>query len=1039
MNRISCFLLFSFLVSGSVTSTAREDWDNVDVLQMNREKPHTTMMVYESKESASFMEWTRSQYHQSLNGSWSFHWSKNPAGRPKDFYKMDFDSSGWDQISVPSNWEVEGYGIPIYTNIIYPYDITKLEMPKEWNPVGSYLREFTVPADWEGRTVYVHFAGVQSAFYIWVNGNKVGYSQGSRTAAEFDISTHLKPGKNQLAVEVYRWSDGSLLEDQDFWRLSGIYRDVYLWSTPKSHIRDYKVTATLDDGYSVGLFTLEGEVVDSGSGQTVEYELKDSAGNRVVSDSMPADKTFRFNLKQILNVLQWSAEKPNLYDLFISLKDRGGNVLEVIPQKIGFRRVEIAGGKILINGRAVIFKGVNRHEHDPDTGHYVSEESMMKDIRLMKQFNINAVRTSHYPNDPLWYSLCDQYGLYLIDEANIETHEFGKGRENKLANSPDWEQAHVERIQRMAFRDRNHPSVILWSFGNEAGEGPNFAACSKWLKAFDTSRPIHYEGASSQGLMDYVDVYSRMYPKTGDLDELMEEFKEYPFIACEYTHAMGNSNGNLKEYWDRIYAADNNFVGAFVWDWMDQGLTNDVPGIYKQTSGMDTFYMYGGWWEESRGIHHDGNFCMNGLVSSDRVPHPGATAIKYYHRFAHVSAVDLTKGAFEITNKYDFSFLDEKVYGVWELLKDGEVIASQGVGSLNIAPGKSQLVQLDLESAMTGAGEYHVNFRFLLKDDTFYASRGFELGWDQFRLPASITTTLSSPTGPLPEVTQKGRFLRVFGDRFRVVFDTMKGIIAGYYYDDELLIRRGPTLDFWRVSTDNDLGVLKNSKTHNPNRELWRDAANWVVDSFEHGIVGDTVVITVDAKLPHVSSICKVTYVISGDGAVEITTDFIPGKNKLPIMPRFGSEMVLIGGIDLVSWYGPGPGPTYLDRKTDLVGIYNSTVDEMWVEYSRPQENGYHSDVRWMTIKNDRGLGLKFEGAPFIGFGAQRYTKADMEDSQYSFELAKSPEVYLNVDLMQMGVGGTNSWSPSAYPLDDYRIPSGPLSYTYRMSPLGSQ
>jgi beta-galactosidase len=1032
--RNSIFVLLA-MASASMLQ-AQEDWDNVEVLQINREKPHTTMMVFESVEAAMAMERTASRYHQSLNGPWSFHWSHNPEQRPVEFFKPEFDSTGWDTIEVPSNWEVEGYGIPIYTNIIYPYDITKQEAPKEWNPVGSYLREFTVPADWDGRTVYIHFEGVQSAFYLWVNGEKVGYSQGSRTAAEFDITPYLKPGSNQLAVEVYRWSDGSYLEDQDFWRLSGIYRNVFLWSTPKAHIRDFSVTATLTSDYLDGVFTLEGEIINVSDGMSVAYELRNTQGEIVSDDLIVAGETFRFSPKALPEVRHWNAEDPYLYDLILSLRGSDGKVLEAIPQKVGFRIVEIQGGKILINGKAVIFKGVNRHEHDPDTGHYVSRASMLEDIRLMKRHNINAVRTSHYPNDPEWYNLCDQYGIYLINEANIETHEFGNDRQNKLANSPEWERPHVERVQRMVCRDRNHPSVIIWSFGNEAGEGPNFAACTEWLRSVDTSRPIHYEGASVQGVMDYVDIYSRMYPTTGDLDGLMEEYKAYPFIACEYTHAMGNSNGNLKEYWDRIYDQSNNFVGAFVWDWVDQGLRNEVPGIYKETSGTETFFMYGGWWEESRGIHHDGNFCMNGLVSADRVPKPGLTALKYHHRFAHVNPVDLSKGAFEITNWYDFSYLDEKLTGSWELVKDGKTILQQGLGGLRIAPGESQLIQLDLASNMTGPGEYHITFRFHQKDDTFFAERGYELAWDQFRLPESVVTAWSAGKGPAPEFKQRGRFLRVHGDRFWIVFDVLAGGIHGYYYDDELLLRSGPKLDFWRVSTDNDLGVLKGRKTLEPNREIWKDASDWIVEGFQYEAVEDTVVVTVNASLPRIESLCNMTYVVFGDGTVEITTDFIPGSRKLPIMPRFGTQMVLIGGLDQVNWYGPGPGPSYPDRKTDPVGIYKSSVDDLWVEYSKPQENGYRSDVRWMTIGNNRGLGLKFEGEPFIGFGASRYSKQDMEESQYSFELTKSPEIYLNVDLMQMGVGGTNSWSDHAYPLEKYRIPSGPLSFTYRMSPL---
>ena len=1027
---LNCILLVA------PTINAREDWDNVEVLHRNRENPHATMMVFESQAAAVGLDLENSRFHKSLNGVWAFYWSKNPAERPEGFHNPDFDHSSWGTIKVPSNWEVEGHGIPIYTNIKYPFDISKLEAPKEWNPVGSYLREFTIPTDWRDRTVYINFDGVQSAFYLWVNGQRVGYSQGSRTPAEFDISEYLISGANQLAVEVYRWSDGSYLEDQDFWRLSGIFRDVYLWSTAKSHIRDFKVSASLDDQYTGGVFSLEGEILNSESGQTVEYQLQDVSGETLLSDSISADERFSFSTKSLPNVQFWSAEKPNLYQLFISLKDRSGEVLEVIPQRVGFRRVEIENGKILINGRAVRFKGVNRHEHDPDTGHTISRESMMQDIILMKQHNINAVRTSHYPNDPEWYDLCDEYGLYLIDEGNIETHEFGTNSENELANNPAWEAAHLERIQRMVYRDRNHPSVVMWSFGNEAGEGPNFATLGKWLKKIDPSRPRHYEGASSVGVMDYVDVYSRMYPLVNDLDGLMEEWSEYPFLACEYTHAMGNSNGNLKEYWDRIYDDSNNFVGAFVWDWVDQGLSLEVPGIYKETSGMDEFFVYGGWSEEARNIHHDGNFCMNGLVAADRTPHPGLTALKYHHRFAHVTPVDTGKGFFEITNKYNFSFLNEKLSAVWELVKDGEVISRQSLGELNIAPGESQQVQLNYGTLISGKGEYFVTFRFLTKEDTFYAARGYEMSWDQFRLPVSAMAVQAKPEALAPTVKQKGRFLKIYRDRFWIDFDTQVGRIQGYYYDNELLIRRGPKLDFWRVSTDNDLGVLKSRKKFSPNRELWREAGNWIVENVSHQTVGDSVVITVEAKLPMINSRSKVSYVIFGDGTVDITTEFIPGNKKLPIMPRFGTEMVLIGGIDLVKWYGPGPGPTYPDRKTDPVGIYESTVSDMWVDYALPQENGYHTDVRWMTIMNNRGMGLKFSGAPFIGFGAQHYSKAEMEQSQYSFELTKGPVIYLNVDLMQMGVGGQNSWSPNAYPLNDYRIPSGPLSFSYRISPI---
>jgi beta-galactosidase len=580
-----------------------------------------------------------------LNGQWRFKWSKNPAERPVAFYESSFSDKNWDLIPVPSNWEMEGYGIPIYTNVEYPFEKESLEAPKQWNPVGSYRHVFEVPKDWSSREVYINFDGVQSAFYLWINGKKVGYSQGSRTPGEFNITKYLKDGENQLAVEAYRWSDASYLEDQDFWRLSGIFRDVYLWSTPKTHIRDFNVTASLDDSYNNGLFKVEGEIMSKSKGNVeLTYELVDQNGKLIstYSEKINVVKgSVSFNTEQqvIKDIQSWNAETPHLYNLLITLKDQNGQVLECIPQKVGFRKVEIKNGNILINGRAVLFKGVNRHEHHPERGHYVTHKDMMKDIILMKQNNINAVRTCHYPNTPEWYDLCDEYGIYLIDEGNIETHGFGNKGDNRLTCSPDWQQAYLDRVQRMVYRDRNHASVVIWSMGNESGDGINAKVCHEWVNKTDPSRPYLYEGTTRKGGRDYADVYSRMYATPEECAKIIKDYPQMPFVLCEYTHAMGNSNGNLKEYWDLVYA-DNNFQGGFVWDWMDQGLKQPVPEKYKATSIKDYFYAYGGNWENPRGIHHDGNFCMNGLLASDWAPHPGLNTVKYFYRNIHVEAID---------------------------------------------------------------------------------------------------------------------------------------------------------------------------------------------------------------------------------------------------------------------------------------------------------------------------------------------------------------------------------------------------------------
>ena len=1063
MRRMAVVLIIFLFSAGYYLNAGEPEWNDVKVLQRNREKPHTTMMVYDTEEQAIELGRKESPWYQSLNGYWKFHWAKSPAERPMDFYKEKLDVSGWDSIIVPSNWEIDGYGIPIYTNREYPFDTEQLKAPGVWNPVGSYRREFTVPVGWEDREVYLAFAGVQSAFYVWINGKSVGYSQGSRTPAEFNIGKYLRQGTNQLAVEVYRWSDGSYLEDQDFWRLSGIFRDVCLWSVPAVHIRDFKVQSTLTDDYKKGIFGLTGKLVRTDHRKVnVEYSVLSPGGSALLEGTarLTGDDNFIVDAQVFDSVQPWSAETPVLYMLLLKLRDEQGNILEVIPWRTGFRKTEIVGGRLLINGKAILLKGVNRHEHDPETGHHVTREDMVRDIVMMKRYNINAVRTSHYPNDPEWYALCDIYGIYLVDEGNIETHGFGNDLNNRLSNDPDWEGAYLDRVQRMVYRDRNHVSVIIWSMGNESGDGPNVKAIYEWVKQADPSRPFLYEGTTGPGGNEYADIYSRMYATPETCKTLIKEKAGMPLLLCEYAHAMGNSSGNLSEYWDLIYA-DNNFQGAFVWDWMDQGIEQPVPSMYRKSSGMDTFYAYGGWWEEPAGLHHAGNFCMNGLMAADMTPHPGAEAVKYYYRYLHTTPVSTkNSGAltFRIENRFDFLNAMEVASGHWTLLEDGTMIASGSIDEMNIPAGESREIEITPHygakgGQMAGARtndpdmprairpqhgkEYLLTFSYRLKAPTFYGDEGYEIAWDQFpvfesepRLPAP------AESHQLPFYRQNGRKVYVGGASFQAVFDKVTGQMDSYYYMNDLVISNGPAPDFWRVPTDNDRGAVKSGRKDLPDLRIWENAGLTEVESFIITEEGNVLKLRADGSFPVISADFEITYLVYGDGTIDIDYRYEAGTQSLPMMPRFGTRMHLAPGYEQIEWYGRGPASTYIDRKSEPVGIFRSTVSEEWVSYSRPQENGNRTDTRWVAFTNAQGKGLKFTGEPLLSFSANHYSRQNIATSDYDFQLVKHPGIYLNIDLIQMGVGGTTSWLMDAFPREEYRLLDNHYHLKYRIEPL---
>jgi beta-galactosidase len=1051
------FLVF-LGISLAATAADRPEWDNPAIVHVGTQKPHSTLMVYPSAELARTGDRAQSPWFLSLNGTWKFRGSLRPSDRPADFYRPDFSDATWDTIPVPSSWQMHGFDIPIYTNIIYPWpqDPSKPpQVPYAFNPVGSYRMHFTVPPAWNGRPVYLHFDGVDSAFYAWVNGHKLGYSEDSRTPAEFDLTPYLKAGSNLLAVEVYRFGDGAFLEDQDMWRMSGIFRDVYLYATAKQHLRDYEIHTDLDDQYRDATLRIKGWLTNAAEKDakvTITAALSDAAGMPV---GQPATATVELGGKsEAVNELsipvsaphKWSAETPYLYRLLLTVRNQAGAVLEVIPQNVGFRRVEIRDGRFLINGQAVLIKGVNRHEHDEVTAKYVSLESMLRDIKLMKQFNVNAVRTSHYPNTPVWYDLCDRYGIYVLDEANIECHHYGNNTGNRLTNDPAWQTAYLDRVERMVERDKNHASVVIWSMGNESGDGPNAAAAYHWAKQRDPSRPFHYEGTTSHGGSN-ADINSFMYPTPERVKQAAAARPEMPLILCEYSHAMGNSSGGLKEYWDIFYSGTN-AQGAFVWDWVDQGIKLPVPGEYRSNTSKATFLAYGGWWEDKNGVRNDNDFNNNGLVSGDRIPHPGLYALKYVYRNLHVSAVELAAGKIKVKNWFDFLNPKDYAVGLWQVKAGTRTVASGTLPALDLAPREEKEFTLALPKIEAQPGvEYWLNFSFQLKNATAWAPAGHELAWDQFELPVSAPAPrFAPPKSASLELKEDSGAATINGKTFSLRFDKQEGVIEQYRYQGVTLLDRGPRPDFWRAPTNNDRGawkVFKNRAAHDKayDIELWRDAgAQWDVKDVHIERIDDgTVKIAVSASLPGVNATYAMTYTVYGTGDIIVDSSYQPGPDKVSMMPRFGNELVVAPGLENLTWYGRGPKETMIDRQFERIGVYSTTIDKDWVDYMRPQENGNKTDVRWVKLTNADGVGLMAIGAPTLNITARHYTKADLEQAAYTFQMRRHTETYLNLDWKEMGAGGIDSWSPNAYPMAPYRIDGNqPYEYRYRLTPVNA-
>ena len=1037
MFKIFCFFA-CFLIVLDAGSQQANDWENPDVVGINKYQPHSTMVPYPDERMAFENIRNNSPFFKLLNGNWKFNWVERPAERPVDFYNPGYDDSDWKTIPVPANWELLGYGVPVYVNI--PYEWTRNPnppaIPHDYNPVGTYRHYFTIPDSWKDMEVFIHFGAVKSAFYLWINGEKVGYSQDSKTPAEFDITTYIHPGENLVAMEVYRWSDGSYLECQDFWRISGIERDVFLYARPPVYIEDYFAHADLINEYQDGDFKLDVSVRNSGQGKSKGYKVSAKLcsidGNSVIASfsrdaEVAKDKTEIIHFQQVIDKpAKWTAETPDLYRLIISIYNNKAVCEESVSCNVGFRTSEIKNGQFLFNGVPVTIKGVNRHEHDPVTAHVISEESMLRDIQLMKQFNINTVRTCHYPNDPRWYELCDQYGLYVIDEANIESHGMGYNPDRTLGNDPRFMKAHLARVESMLERDKNHPCIIFWSMGNEAGDGVNFDTCYKWIKQRDPSRPVHYERAE---LGHNTDVYCPMYPDVEYLAEYASAQQERPLIMCEYAHAMGNSTGNLQEYWD-VIESHPQLQGGSIWDWVDQGFEKkDVNGTI--------YYAYGGDYGPP-GTPSDSNFCINGLVLPDRTPHPGLYEVKKVYQNIGIKPVDAENGMILVRNKYDFISLANFDIN-WKLVADGQVLAFGVIEHPDVAARSEKMFGIVLPAIQPAPGvEYFLNFCVTTRKPWGLVPEGHEVATEQIPLDWKADALPVKDKAFLEIVWSKDRKqVDISGVEFRVRFDTLTGIITDLEYNGKIFVNSGPVPFFWRAPVDNDFG------SRMPKRcDAWKDASykrsvkSFTVKKMGQGIVELIAGFELGAmKLPY-----EMKYIVYSTGDILISgTINSQDALLLPELPRFGMNFTVPVSFSNVKYYGRGPYENYWDRHTaSFVGIYESTVDDLFFPYLRPQETGTRTDLRWMTLTDDKGTGLMITGMPLFSGSALRYTTSQLDYTDHQFrhtvDLVPNDFIDVHVDYRQMGVGGNDSWG--ARPLLKYTLPAGDYNFSFRIRPV---
>lgn len=1010
-----------------------KEWMDPEVNAVNRAPMHTNYFAYESAEAASAAIKEQSSNFMSLNGMWKFFWVKNADARPTDFWKTDFNDKGWDDLKVPAVWELNGYGDPIYVNVGYAwrnqYKNNPPLVPIENNHVGSYRKEITVPANWKGKDIIAHFGAVSSNMYLWVNGKFVGYSEDSKLEAEFNLTPYLKPGqKNIIAFQVFRWCDGTYLEDQDFFRYTGVARDCYLYARNKTRINDIRVTPDLDQNYQNGKLSIN---LHTKGTANVMLELTDHKNQVVASAELKGNGKLNTTM-DISNPMKWSAETPYLYTLTATMKE-GNQVKEVIPVKVGFRKIELKNSQILVNGQPVLFKGANRHELDPDGGYVVSRERMIQDIQIMKQFNLNAVRTCHYPDDNFWYELCDKYGIYVVAEANIESHGMGYGKET-LAKNPSYKKAHQERNQRNVQRSFNHPSIIFWSLGNEAGYGENFEAAYDWIKSEDSSRAVQYEQAGTSGKTD---IFCPMYYNYNDCIKYSEDNSQNkPLIQCEYAHAMGNSQGGFKEYWDIIRKYPK-YQGGFIWDFVDQSCR------WTGKNGK-MIYAYGG--DFNRFDASDNNFCDNGLISPDRVPNPHMHEVGYFYQNIWTSPANLAQGEIEIYNENFFR--DLSAYALeWEVLKNGKAMKSGRVETLNVAPQQKTTLKLDLGKTCS-CGEWLLNVKYVQKNREGLIPAGHivaknQLALNEYKHPAlqldNVKETNLPVSVPSIDAENQNRIV-VYGENFNIQFNKVTGFMDHYVANGTEMISEGEALtpNFWRAPTDNDFGAGLQKKY-----SAWKNP-EFKLKSLKHQTDNDMAVVTAEYEMEKVHATLLLTYTINNKGAVKVCEKMTTDKNaKVSNLFRFGMQLVMPKSFGRIAYYGRGPVENYSDRKTcaDL-GIYRQSVDEQFYAYIRPQENGTKSDIRWWQQLDAKGCGLEFVAdAPFSA-SALHYTIESLDSGWekaqcHSNEVEKAEFTNVLIDKSQMGLGCVNSWG--TLPLKEYLLPYADYEFNFIMTPVQNQ
>ena len=1026
---LCCFSMLS--MAGFAQSN---EWQDPEINAVNRLPMHANYFAYESGQAALSGAKEKSANFMSLNGAWKFNWVKDADLRPTDFFKTTFSDKGWGEMMVPGMWELNGYGDPIYVNVGYAwrnqFRNNPPEVPVANNNVGSYRREITIPEGWSGKQVIAHFGSVTSNMYLWVNGKYVGYSEDSKLEAEFDITKYLKKGKNLLAFQSFRWCDGSYLEDQDFFRFSGVGRDCYLYARNANQIQDIRVVPDLDAAYKDATLKVEMNVKGKGA---VALSLLDASGKEVAKADLKASGKVTTEMK-VSNPAKWTAETPTLYTLTATLSN-GGKTTEVIPVKVGFRKIELKNAQVLVNGQPILIKGANRHEMDPDGGYVVSRERMIQDIQIMKQFNINAVRTCHYPDNNLWYDLCDEYGIYLVAEANVESHGMGYG-DRTLAKNPIYAKAHMERNQRNVQRSINHPSVIFWSLGNEAGFGPNFEACYTWIKAEDTTRPVQYEQAHGN---DFTDIYCPMYADYNGCERYCKNNPKKPLIQCEYAHAMGNSQGGFKEYWELVRKYPS-YQGGFIWDFVDQA-------IHWTTKEGVKILAYGG--DFNAYDASDNNFNNNGLISPERIPNPHMYEVGYYYQNIWTTAADLAKGEVSVYNENFFRDLSA-YYMEWQLLADGEVVQTGRVEDLNVAAQKTATVKLNYKiAAACPKAELLLNVAYKLKNKEQLLPAGFQVAKDQ--LVVRPLAAKSEGTAPccmlgnpneeikLPVIHENDfNYLNITAANYQIEFNRHSGFLSKYVVKGLELLKDECVLqpNFWRAPTDNDFGA-----------NLQRRYADWKnpefkLNSLSKSVEGTTVIVKAEYTMSPMPAKMSMTYAIDINGAIKVTEKMAvtDTAQRVSNMFRFGMQMKMPKSYDKVVYYGRGPQENYSDRNNaTFLGKYTQTVKEQFYPYIRPQETGNKTDLRWYQVVNGSGNGLLFVSeVPFSGsalnYDIETLDDGSDKDQRHPAELAEGDFTNVCIDKVQSGVACVTSWG--ALPLEKYRLPFADYEFNFMIVPV---